>query len=389
MKKIIILLILISYLPIVNAQSEVKKKDVIIKGKVQFLNPEPYTRLNKVYIFKYRGADKIMIDSTPIKPNGEWQLKLKNVLPSIYTVDIESWDRVSIFSDANLTINSRGYDTAKIKIKNPPYVFVEGSDANSFINLADHINYRNYQQMIADGKEMYYAGKSTDTSWAAYLKEKNPYRALNDDFNDRIKVLIRAYRDKPEVIYALGMINWEKNQDLIMPILKNLTKKYPWYTEVKDFETTMEDRITQAKLLKPGMPIPVVSYPNETGAIKGFDQYKGKILLIDFWASWCGPCRQAVPKVKDMYSKFGDKGFEVVSISIDDSKSSWKKALTEEKMPWQQWLSPDKNQTMKKFLFSGIPTLYLVDRNGKIINSYTGFSEDIEKTVSGLIKDNG
>lgn len=364
------------------AQSTVKKKDITIKGKIQFLNPAPYTRFNKVWIYKRNGGDKNMIDSTPIASNGEWQLKLKDVIPSLYEIDIASWDRANIFSDANLTINTRGYDTAKIKIKNPPFVFVDGSDANSFIDLVDHAVYMNYQTMIASGQEMYYAGKSKDTAWSAYLKSKDPYKSLNDDFVSRIKVLIQAHKDKPEVIYALSMINWERNQDIIMPILANLNKKYPWFKDASELKKNMEDKIAQAKLLKPGMPVPSVSYPNEKGIVKGFDQFKGKILLIDFWASWCGPCRQAVPKVKELYTKYNGEGLEVVSISIDDSKSAWQKAMTEEKMPWQQWLSPDKNETMKKFLFSGIPTLYLIDREGKIIGSYTGFGENVEKNVA-------
>ncbi|MBS1736368.1 MAG: TlpA family protein disulfide reductase [Bacteroidetes bacterium] len=364
-----------------SAQTKPVRKDVVIKGKIQFLNPEPYTRFNKVFIYTMNGADKVMVDSTPIKPNGEWQLKLKNVLPAFYKVDIASWDRATIFSDGNIIIDSRGYDTAKMKIKNPPYVFVEGSDANNFINLADHLVYMNYQQTIAAGKEMYYASKDADTTWSAYLKGKNPYDALNTEFIDRIKVLIRAYRDKPEVVYALGMINWEKNQDLILPILKNLNKKYPWFKDANEFRTDMENRIAQAKLLKSGKPIPAVSYPDDKGSLKGFEQYKGKVLLVDFWASWCGPCRQAVPKVKELYSKYQDKGFDVVSISIDDSKTAWRKAMSEENMPWQQWLSPDKNKTMSTFLFSGIPTLYLIDRNGNILRSFTGFTDDLPKIV--------
>ena len=58
--------------------------------------------------------------------------------------------------------------------------------------------------------------------------------------------------------------------------------------------------------------------------------------------------------------------------------------MEEEKMPWQQWLSPDKNRTMQTFLFSAIPTLYLVDREGKIVASYTGFTETVEQKIEGL-----
>ena len=90
--------------------------------------------------------------------------------------------------------------------------------------------------------------------------------------------------------------------------------------------------------------------------------------------------------VNDLYAKYKDKGFEVVSISIDDSKKAWEKAMEEEEMPWQQWLSPDKNETMKKFLFSGIPTLYIVDKEGKIVGSYTGFTENVIKKIDSLFE---
>ncbi|HWJ30444.1 MAG TPA: TlpA disulfide reductase family protein, partial [Flavisolibacter sp.] len=269
---------------------------------------------------------------------------------------------------------------------NPPYIFVEGSADNNFINLVEHLNYRNYQQMIAEGKEMYYADKSQDTAWKSYLKEKDPYKQLAVDFKERLKVLIHAYKDRPVVVYGLGMLNWEKDLDIIMPILNNLNIKYTWFKDGKEMQKDMEDKIAQAKLLKPGMPVPSVSYPDDRGNVQGLDQFRGKYLLIDFWASWCGPCRAAVPKVKELYSKYKEKGFEVVSISIDDNKKAWQKAMDEEKMPWQQWLSPDKNKTMQKFLFSGIPTIYIVDREGKIVSSYTGFTPAVEQKISEIMK---
>jgi len=386
MKKLVLFIGVVFGISFLHAQNTPVKKSVIIKGKVQFLNPADYAKNNKVWLSKSKGWNNVLIDSAKIADDGSWQIKVPAGIPTFYSVDIAKWDRATVFTDADLTINTRGYDTAKVKVKNPPYVFVEGSEANNFINLVEHVGYRNYQSMISRGKEMYYAGKSEDTSWAAYLKQKDPYGDLNEDFKDRIKVLIRAYKDKPVVIYALGMLNWEKNQDIIMPVLNNLNKKYPWFKDGNEMQKDMEDRIAQAKLLKPGNPVPAISYPDEKGNFKNLDQFKGKYLLIDFWASWCGPCRQAVPKVKDLYAKYKDKGFEVVSISIDDSKKAWEKAMEEEKMPWQQWLSPDKNETMKKFLFSGIPTLYIVDKEGKIIGSYTGFTEDVSKKIDSFFK---
>jgi thiol-disulfide isomerase/thioredoxin len=386
MKKILMIAAGLICAASVQAQSKTAKKYITISGKVQFLNPEKFGWLNKVYLNKRKGWDKKIYDSVNIAPNGNWQLKVDATTPTLYTVDIAGWDRVTIYTDASMTINSRGYDTAKIKIKNPPYVFVEGSADNNFINLVDHAVYRNYQTMIAAGQEMYYADKSNDTTWSAYLKERDPYKQLGEDFKDRLKVLIRAYKDRPVVLYGLGMLNWEKDQGIILPILKNLNQKYPWFKDATEMQKDMEDKIAQANLLKPGMPVPAVSYPDDNGKLQGFEQYKGKYLLVDFWASWCGPCRAAVPKVKELYAKYKDKGFEVVSISIDDNKKAWQKAMKEEGMPWQQWLSPNKNKTMQKFLFSGIPTLYLINKEGKIVSSYTGYSPNVEQKIAELMK---
>ena len=384
MKKLLLFPLLMVAVNFSEAQKTTPKKFITIKGRVDFLNPEPYARLNKVWLGKRLPGSNQLVDSVAIAPDGSWQLKVNGSVPGLYSIDIAKWDRVTVYTDADMVVNSRGYDTAKVKIKNPPYVFVEGSADNNFINLVDHAVYRNYQTMIAESKEIYYAGLSKDTTWSAYVKKKDPYKLLNEDFSDRLRVLIRAYQDRPVVLYALGMLNWERDTAIIMPVLKNLKKKYPWFKDAGDMQKDMEDRLAQARLLKPGKPIPAISYPDDKGKLQALEQFKGKYLLIDFWASWCGPCRAAVPKVKRLYAQYKDKGFEVVSISIDDSKSAWIKAMEEEQMPWQQWLSPDKMATMKNFLFSAIPTLYLVDREGKIMGSYTGYSENMEKRIAGL-----
>lgn len=358
-----------------RAQSE-KPRSFIATGKVQFLNPPPYDHLNKVWIYKLNGSKSDFTDSTGISADGTWKLTMPKGDPDLYVIDIAKWDRVTVYSDGNVNIDSRGYDTAKIKIKNPPYVFVEGTPANNFINLVSHLEYMNYQQMIADGKEMYYAGQSKDTAWKTYLKEKDPYGRLNQDYLDRLNVLIRAYRDQPVVVYALGLMNWEKNQDMIMSVLNNLNQKYPDDNMPREFKNVMMQRISQAKKLKPGSPVPELELVNSAGKKSQLSQFNKRTLLIDFWASWCGPCRASIPRLKEIYNAYHKDGFDIVSISIDDSKDAWKKAMADEKMPWHQFLSPDKMVTMQTFLFGAIPTLYLIDDEGKIVTSFSGLTDD-------------
>ena len=140
-----------------------------------------------------------------------------------------------------------------------------------------------------------------------------------------------------------------------------------------------------ASKVRAGKPVPSISYPDASGNLKGLESYKGKYLLIDFWASWCGPCRQAIPKVKELYNEYHDKGFDVLSVSIDTDKKAWEKAMGEENMPWEQLLSPDKDKTMKQFQFSGIPTLYFIDPTGKIIKTFTGFGPDTETEIKSML----
>lgn len=378
MKKFFVFALALTAAATAGAQTKAKKKNIVIKGQVQFLNPEKYAANNKVWIGYRDGRDYKAIDSVVVKEDGKWQFTVDASRPRFYDLEILRWDRITVWGDEDATINSRGYDTAKMKIKNNPYIFIEGSADNQFLNLVNHMVYRDYQSMIAVSKEMYYAGKVADTSWSAYLKGLDPYKTLADDYRDRLKVLIRAYKDRPVVLAGIKMLNWEKNQDIILPILTDLKKKYPWFTEIAEYKKKVEDNIAQAKLLKPGMPVPVVSYPDADGKNISTADYKGKYLLIDFWASWCGPCRAAIPKVKALYDAYKAQGFDVLSISIDTDRKAWVKAMEDEKMPWGQTLSPDKNKTMDTFLFSGIPTLYLIDRDGKIVKSYTGYSTDLE-----------
>jgi len=89
-----------------------------------------------------------------------------------------------------------------------------------------------------------------------------------------------------------------------------------------------------------------------------------KYVLIDFWASWCGPCRKEIPNVKAQYAKYKDKGFDVVSISIDKDEAAWKKAVKEEQLEWPNFRSQEVADLYK---VNAVPTMYLIDAEGKIV----------------------
>ena len=90
-----------------------------------------------------------------------------------------------------------------------------------------------------------------------------------------------------------------------------------------------------------------------------------KYLLIDFWASWCNPCRKEIPNLKKLYAQYSEKGFEIVSISIDKKKEDWEKALKEEQLAWPNFLDETGVASLYKVRF--VPTTYLIDSEGVMI----------------------
>lgn len=97
--------------------------------------------------------------------------------------------------------------------------------------------------------------------------------------------------------------------------------------------------------------------------------FRGKYVLVDFWASWCGPCRAENPNVLKVYDAYKDKGFTVLGISLDDKAANWKKAIRDDKMPWTQLsdLKGWKNEISTSYGIQGIPSNLLIDPTGKII----------------------
>jgi thiol-disulfide isomerase/thioredoxin len=116
--------------------------------------------------------------------------------------------------------------------------------------------------------------------------------------------------------------------------------------------------------------------------------YKGRYLLIDFWASWCGPCRAENPYLKKAYARFASRGFEILGVSLDNSRSAWLLAIQQDSLTWQQVsdLRGSRNAVAQKYVVSELPTNYLLDPSGKII-AHNLLGERLEKKLQELLGD--
>lgn len=217
--------------------------------------------------------------------------------------------------------------------------------------------------------------------------EKNKDSLLNS-YNAAIKEIAKnfdgyliniAHTDKSPVIslYALGFWSSNNKPDDVEKEFRALLKRFPNHKGIKqgNDEFTRQynayKKQQEADNNKPGIgkPAPDITMPDVNGNNFSLSSLKGKYVLVDFWASWCGPCRKENPNLVAAYNKYKDKNFTVLGVSLDKTKDAWLKAIKEDNLSWPQisdlqfWSSA----AVPLYGFEVIPYNVLIDPNGVII----------------------
>lgn len=254
-------------------------------------------------------------------------------------------------------------------------VKVSGSDSHAFFlaNKADRgslsqaytDNYKRHQATIEELHKL----KQGSAEYQAFT-ESDKYKALENDE--------RAFMQKADSVLKVPVFKFKDNEwgplflcNEVNYISENEKATYDQFSaQAKNsFYGKIVGHFADPTAALSGQPMPDFEFTDHsTGkTLKLMDICKQqKYVLIDFWASWCGPCRREIPNFKQQYELYKDKGFTIVSISADTNNAAWLKALEEEQLPWYNDIDGTKG-ICKLYKVNAYPTVYLLNSEGKVV----------------------
>ena len=191
------------------------------------------------------------------------------------------------------------------------------------------------------------------------------YEQAAEQQNRLLKNDLLANAGSPAVLFFIDKLDIINDFEVFKSVSEALWSKYPEFRLVAD----LKQKVDLEKTLLPGMPAPDISLPDREGLPVRLSSLRGNIVLIDFWASWCGPCRKDNPEVVKLYNRFHSKGFDIYGVSLDRDATAWVNAIASDGLVWTHVsdLKFWQSEGAAAYGVKSIPHTVLIDREGKII----------------------
>lgn len=168
------------------------------------------------------------------------------------------------------------------------------------------------------------------------------------------------------VAYELGYMK----DNMTLEQLEQVFGQFDVKVQQSKWGKAIRESIELRQRIEPGRLAPEFTLARRDSSLVSLADYRGKVVVLDFWASWCRPCRASFPWVREFYEEYREKGVEVIGVSIDENKASWEKALDEERLPWPQVIDEiEKGRSRVGGLYHvlAVPMFVVVDKEGKIV----------------------
>ncbi|WP_316791315.1 TlpA disulfide reductase family protein [Pedobacter frigoris] len=362
----------------------------VISGKIKGVNS------GMVKLMRHNDSDRTSkaVDSAVLK-NGVFELKGRTDNPEVMSLQFSpgNWGMRLFVENSKIAVD---IDTAGAEHYDyTAYGMEKGASLKKFKVSGSKVN-DEYEQYENDPEQLKFKA-----AYATLNKMKGMDHEVLRAKSDSISKFYKAWQLKyindfvaknPASAAGIYMFSNYYMFESSMPIfaVEAMLAKFQADAKGSVYYTNLVGDIEKRKTVLPGKQAPDFTLLKRDSTSFSLSSTKGKYVMIDFWASWCKPCREAIPHWKEVYQKYKDKGFEIVSVSNDSRWKDWFKAMDQEQMPWLQVCDafPIKNMPAKVSTLYQIPSLpcyVLLDKNGKIL-VHTIEEKDIDSKLAEVFR---
>lgn len=262
-------------------------------------------------------------------------------------------------------------------------IYGDGNKIREFCNIIGSDESKAFFDfsLVADKWKM-----KSDSAMAVLQQDPSKEKAINDymqgqfmNYQQEFQNFVNSNQNSPALILALNSIDKEQNFKDYENLMLQVQKSFPNSPTVKSYfqnYLAQKQKIEDEMLLAPGKIAPdfeeQLAKPIKNKNTLKLSDLRGKVVLIDFWASWCGPCRRENPNVVKTYEKYSKEGFTILSVSLDTDKSKWLEAIQKDNLTWANHVSDLggwNSKIARLYQVSSVPFTVLIDREGKIIKT--------------------